>query len=88
MPYIKPEDKAAAHFNPRTAGELNFKLTLTIIDYLMFRGLGYATINEVMGALESAKQEFYRRVAVPYENQKIHDNGDVYPDELAGWSRP
>jgi hypothetical protein len=38
----------------------------------------YRRINEVMGALECAKQEFYRRVAVPYEDKKIKENGDVY----------
>lgn len=41
--------------------------------------LNYQMINDVMGALESAKLEFYRRIAVPYEETKRKDNGDVYP---------
>lgn len=30
------------------------------------------------GALECAKLELYIRIARPYEDAKIHDNGDVY----------
>jgi hypothetical protein len=29
------------------------------------------------GVLENIKQEFYRRVAVPYEEEKIVKNGDI-----------
>ena len=42
------------------------------------KGLNYQTCNDVMGALEGAKAEFYRRVVGPYEDQKIEENGDVY----------
>jgi len=38
----------------------------------------YAKINEAIGILECAKLEFYRRVAVPYEEVKRELNGDVY----------
>jgi hypothetical protein len=34
--------------------------------------------REAIGALECCKLEFYRRVAVPYEDRKIKSNGDVY----------
>ena len=40
--------------------------------------VSYSLINEVTGALENAKLEFYRRVVVPYEDMKIKINGDVY----------
>ena len=83
MPYIKQEDRP--QFEDRivplfmhTPGELNYVLTLVIREYLENRKLSYQTINDIVGALEGAKLEFYRRVAVPYENQKIHENGDVY----------
>jgi len=33
---------------------------------------------DVLGALEGAKQEFYRRKVVQYEENKIAENGDVY----------
>lgn len=39
------------------------------------RGHRYA---DIQGALECCKLEFYRRVAVPYEDRKIKLNGDVY----------
>lgn len=32
----------------------------------------------VLGAIECAKLEFYRRVAAPYETTKALENGDVY----------
>lgn len=84
MPYIKSEDRTQAYFDPCTPGELNFKLTEIVIDYAARHNLSYQTINDIVGALEGAKLEFYRRVAAPYENQKIYDNGDVYPPELTG----
>ncbi len=31
-----------------------------------------------MTVLETAKLEFYRRVAGPYEDAKISENGEVY----------
>lgn len=38
----------------------------------------YQDINDIMGAIEGAKLEFYRRIAAPYENEKITENGDVW----------
>jgi hypothetical protein len=63
---------------------LNWKFTLLIVAYMKSQGLSYQAINDVLGALEGAKQEFYRRVVVPYEDQKILDNGDVYPRKMVG----
>lgn len=62
-----------------TPGELNFQITALLVQYIRQEQLSYQLINDVMGALEGAKAEFYRRVAVPYEEQKLSDNGDVYP---------
>lgn len=42
--------------------------------------VSYRDINDVVGMLNCVKDEYYRRVAVPYENQKAHDHGDVYGD--------
>jgi hypothetical protein len=54
------------------------------INYTFSRILGgvmgdvsYPKIAVITGVLENIKQEFYRRVAVPYENQKINENGDI-----------
>ena len=62
-----------------TAGELNFIVTRILNRYVEQKGLSYQTINDIVGALEGSKMEFYRRVAVPYEQGKIEINGDVYP---------
>jgi hypothetical protein len=79
MPYI--DKSRRARFNsradvPRTPGELNYVITKTIMEY--YNGGGYQQINDILGALEGAKLEFYRRVAAPYEDTKIEENGDVY----------
>lgn len=37
----------------------------------------YAKIALITGVLENIKQEFYRRLAAPYEDYKIKVNGDV-----------
>lgn len=81
MPYIKEADRKRIHDGgdlPKTAGELNYMLTLMCKLYLQTNGTSYAKINDIVGALEGAKLEFYRRVAAPYEDQKIKENGDVY----------
>lgn len=85
MPYVsEPERRAiAAGAKPRTAGQLNYVLTLAALEYLAGKELTYAAMNEVMGAFESAKQEFYRRAVTPYEDRKAAANGDVYPAHLA-----
>lgn len=62
----------------KTPGELNFAVTELIKVYISQHVLDYQAINDVMGALEGAKAEFYRRVASLYENHKILKNGDVY----------
>jgi hypothetical protein len=61
-----------------SAGELNYAITCLVRGYLRQNGLRYQQINDVVGALEGAKLEFYRRVVVPYEDRKMLANGDVY----------
>ncbi|MBU2542645.1 hypothetical protein KJ785_03735, partial [Patescibacteria group bacterium] len=58
------------------AGELNYSITKLL---LALKGAGkYKDYNELVGALESAKLEFYRREIAPYEDIKVEENGDVY----------
>ena len=83
MPYITPEQKKKIEddFSGNRAespGELNFMITTLILEYMSGKVINYQTINDVVGALECAKQEFYRRIATPYEEKKISENGDVY----------
>lgn len=81
MPYIHEKYRGELDFSergPENAGELNYKLTRTILDYMAHKPLTYSLLNEVMGVLECCKQEFYRRPVADYENKKLDLNGDVY----------
>lgn len=80
MPYISPSARLDLKYRePITAGELNYAITMLCNNYLKHRGeKSYTTLNEVVGVLECAKQELYRRLAVPYEEKKCQQNGDVY----------
>lgn len=82
MPYIKEEQRASLGERfingAEDAGELNYVLTKTILNYFKWNGGRYQQINDVIGALEGAKLEFYRRIVAPYEDSKIKENGDVY----------
>ncbi len=79
MPYVAASRRNAwLREKPTTPGDLNFDITSLVLDYLGEHGTSYTTINAAVGALECCKQEFYRRVAVPYEEQKKLINGDVY----------
>lgn len=88
MPYVPSDTRDRLYCepmpNPWKPGELNYVITEAAIAYCETVGLGYDdAINAVVGALECCKLEFYRRVAVPYEERKIVTNGDVYPERLA-----
>lgn len=85
MPYVRQEDRddlkqkiVYAGRSIDNAGELNYLITLLANQYITQHGKNYSVINEVIGALECAKTELYRRVAAPYEDLKIQENGDVY----------
>jgi len=86
MPYLSPENRERIDqiedfewigVALETGGELNY-----VISRLLKGFLGasprYARMNEAMGALECAKQEWYARVVRPYEDTKRQENGDVY----------
>ena len=87
MPYIEPSQRMPldplieklANALPETefAGQLNYIIS-KIAAHLLHEKLSYARVNEIIGAVECAKQELYRRVAGPYEDTKIDQNGDVY----------
>lgn len=86
MPYIK-QDRRDAIFGDSlkdydsaigNAGELNFFITSVLQQYLDTKGESYQTYNDIMGVLEGAKMEIYRRKVAVYEDLKIKENGDVY----------
>lgn len=80
MPYIDQSRRAEINDSSlvETPGELNWLITILISEYVNKKGMSYTTLNEVVGVLECAKLELYRRVAAPYEDQKMQQNGDVY----------
>ena len=80
MPYINKDRRKTVLQEGKdlSTGDFNFLITTAINLYLKQKGLKYATINDILGVLEGAKLELYRRVAAPYEDIKIQENGDVY----------
>ena len=78
-PYIKQEERETIRLRMENAGHLQYIIATLVEDYVRRTGLNYQTCNNVMGALTGAQLEFYRRVVAPYEDKKIKDNGDVFP---------
>lgn len=84
MPYIKVIDRVRleklvkemnlAEIN--SPGDLNYLITHLVHAYIGEETC-YQDYNDALGALEGAKLELYRRYAVPYEDIKIRQNGDV-----------
>jgi hypothetical protein len=87
MPYIKQEERDRLQWlvdqinntNIDSEGVLNYLITATCQAYARKQPrFGYNVANAIVGALECAKQEYYRRIAAPYEDMKKESNGDVY----------
>jgi hypothetical protein len=83
MPYITKERREAIDnygSAPSSAGELNYAITKLLTRYLKenYVNLTYSGINEVRGVLVCVGDEFYRRVAVLYEEDRRARNGDVF----------
>jgi len=88
MPYIKQNDRQ--HLDEAlvqrarllitnedlSPGDLNYIIS-TIIWKSFEKQMNYSKANELVGVLECVKQEFYRRQVVPYEEEKIGENGDL-----------
>lgn len=81
MPYLgwKRKENLEAGWPVETPGDLNFNIAMLVKEYLaMNGGMSYTNINNAIGALECCKLELYRRLAAPYEDIKIKENGDVF----------
>ena len=84
MPYINRgarkllSEVATGNVVPETAGQLSYLVTLLLDEYICHHGKDYAVLNQVIGVLECAKLELYRRILAPYEDKKCQENGDVY----------
>lgn len=62
--------------NTSVAGILNYAITRLILE--AGKPARYHDIALLTGVLENVKQEFYRKFAAPYEEEKIEENGPVY----------
>jgi hypothetical protein len=88
LPYITQDKRAYIH--PEISelarkikamegreGVMNYTIS-ELINLVYGPDLRYKDVNEIVGMLECAKQEFYRVVAGPYEQEKLESNGKVY----------
>jgi hypothetical protein len=87
MPYITQNerqrldpaiDKLIDELRPGffSPGQINYVFT-RIINQWFTVSHSYNTINAIMGVLSCVASEFYRRRAVPYEEIKQLEHGDV-----------
>lgn len=80
MPYIDKNDRPDAWEGIlKDSGALNYTIHQTINEYFEQNGRNYQTMNDVVGVLECAKMELYRRIISDYEDIKIRENGDCRP---------
>ena len=85
MPYIEQKERLAYDIAINRLVELLIDHPIGHVNYVISRIIwklfhhkrGYTTGNNLIGALECVKDEFYRRQLAPYEDEKIEENGDV-----------
>lgn len=88
MPYISKNDRVdldlVVDSALRALSRKSFEDSLGDLNYLFSRiiaahmgEVAYKKIAMATGVLENIKQEFYRRVAAPYEDMKIDLCGDI-----------
>lgn len=83
MPYIKENDRD--FFNPsldeivdsiQNPGDVCY-CVYYMLKKVFEKDKKFKTISSLIGEIECAKMEFYRRIVVPYEDKKIIENGDI-----------
>lgn len=87
MPYIEETQKEVCNsLLKEVLDKVCYKTKTGILNYIitkiLLKAIGqtptYSRYNELVGVLECAKLELYRRAIVPYEEKKKEKNGDVY----------
>ena len=88
MPYIPQDERTeldelagALVTNLRNGnfrGKLNYFISSVAEGLIQANGVCYSFLNDFIGVLECVKLELYRRVATPYEEKKLEENGDVF----------
>ena len=83
MPYIPQDtrkifDEHIKHIatNIQHPGELNYVFS-KIIKTMLDDGMDYQGLNEVIGVLECAKLELYRKIGSHYEDKAEQKNGSL-----------
>lgn len=88
MPYIPLEDRDQYQNSinnivslipkdiQKRPGHMNYVISL-LIDKVYGYNVRYSDYNEIVGLLECAKMELYRRKTAPYEDKAIEKNGDL-----------
>ena len=61
------------HWNP---GDVNYVIYRILLGWWKHERR-YHTICNIMGTLSSVTQEFYRKIAAPYEDQAENKNGPI-----------
>lgn len=87
MPYINQEARKV--YDPHidalceelfesdwNVGHMNYIIYRIMIRFFTLRR-SYQTINDIKGVLGNVWSEFYRKMAVPYEEDKEKDNGGI-----------
>lgn len=82
MPYIPQDRRIELDFliedlnaEIKNWGELNYVITRVLGG---FHPSSYQDYMALIGSLEMVKLEYYRKMAVPYEDKRCEENGDVY----------
>jgi len=89
MPYIeqgqrKPIDDLVRLIKFKSdckIGIFNYLITRFMCSWIKSKGESYTTYNELIGVLEAAKLELYRRLVSKYEDTKLASSGECYDIE-------
>jgi len=69
---------ASVDISTLSSGQLNFIITGIVCEWAGTNP-NYDRMLRAHGTFGAAGTEYYRRAVAPYEDQKIRENGDVYP---------
>ena len=77
MPYIKEHKRTWSRVMCSAVHEPGSIAWLLYSYFLQKVEPSFANYSQFVGELECVKDEIYRRIIVPYENEKIKENGDI-----------
>ncbi len=95
MPYLTDDARAKIddHINDlidvlvnsdvSVPGGLNYAICRVADGVIAAKGESYSLYNTLLGSVEAAKLEIYRRMVAPYEDVKCQHNGEVFSSQDA-----